>query len=143
MRIFSMKNIFRKILKIENFKKSLFRKILKNEKSTFPRKSHIFSMFQKFREKKMTFLVENFRSFFEKVNIFENFRNRYFFENIFLIEKKVLTKSFYFFIFLSYLKSSSCKWHRATPSVPPVRAANALPKSRKTKNILPNPKIAT
>ena len=51
-------------------------------------------------------------------------------------KKNVLTIFSVFIFFLSYLKSSSCKRHRATPSVPPVRAANALPIYRKIKKTI-------
>ena len=70
----------------------------------------------------------------KKVDFFENFRNfQYFnfFENIFFIEKVNIFRKFSFFIFLSYLMPNPCEWHRATPSVPPVDAANAIPKIRK------------
>ena len=85
------------------FKKSLFYKGKPMKKSDFLKKKHDFSIF----------LI------FEKCHRF------------FFIEKKSFRQNFTFFHVLSYLMPNPCKWHRATPPVPPINAANASPKIRK------------
>ena len=70
------------------------------------------------------FLKQN--RFFKKSEF--NFSEIHFFEfskKLFSSEKKS-QHFFVFFVFvLSYLMVNPCKWHRATPSVPPVGVASA------------------
>ena len=52
---------------------------------------------------------------------------------IFFHRKKVFDKKFHVFHVLSFLMPNPSKWHRATPPVPPVGAANAPRKSGKSR----------
>ena len=107
------------------------KKIIKKQKIEmldFFRWQIFFEKFQKSRKKNRKFS----KNIFSKKWLFEIFRFFRFFEKYFSSKKKVFRKSFYFFIFLSYLLPHPCKWHRLTPPVPPVGAANAPPKIRKS-----------
>ena len=103
--LFRWKFYFRKNRKIENVEKI--------------EKSHFFQSL---------FFSWKFRFPIFVLSIFQNFR---FFENIFFTEKVNILETFSLFNFLSYLMPKYCQWHRATPSVPPVGAANVSSKIRK------------
>ena len=107
--------------------KKVFRKKLKT------RKNRNFSNF----EKNIIFSINFFRSIFsqEISKIFEDFRFFQIFRKTFVIEKIEFFWFFFIFVFLSYLMPSLCKWHRATPCVPPVGAANASPNTRNFPNV--------
>ena len=73
------------------------------------------------------------RNIFSKQNRFlKKIENRYFSRKKFS-SKKVFSILVLVFSFSSCIESNPCKWHRATPPVPAVGAANALRKSGKSR----------
>ena len=89
------------------------------------------SLFQKIEIFIDFFVLENDDFFEEKKRFFENFRFSIFSKNIF---HRFFSSIVSFF--LSYLMPNPCKWHRATPSVAPVRTANTTSKNGKIMKII-------
>ena len=108
-----MKIFFERFWKIKKIQKVTFSKIFENQKINF--------VFQKvnFFWKSQQFSIFHFfwKSDFLKFSIFQNR------SNIFSIKNQIFRKKF-IVIFLSYLMYYLIKWHRGTPTVPPVGAVN-------------------